>query len=357
MMTPTNIFFVIVILLTFLTCFDQCTSLAAPNTSYLNIFSAKRLLNFSYPDSNFSHSFGCSRLASRRARHFLDDHFWWHVDRHNFILPESCPFSDSRDIFSTHETMKLRLRHSQWKCNICNKEFVSEYYVDLHMDSKHHTHMPIYNSTSITAATSSKNNITFVCLADYCEILRCSDAYDEIDHTPKEGATCRPAKMKSLRNQCNNIMNQCFPYDDDDTNNELKTYFAQHLCASLKCEIDDSISNSNSDSSDFDNNVVHATLNPSEKSKYMYKVSVWLALFVLTLFVVAAMFIIQITTKDRKYDDKEAIYRHRHRSPKRKKKPSARTQYGNKNHIRGTAAHALRRAQKVVMPSTTVKID
>ena len=259
-------------------------------------------------------------------------------------------------MFGIHESMKQRMSHSQWKCNECDKLFVSEYYADMHIDAKHSDVIPVYNKTKNYPAHThahdtfmNANNYSYVCLADYCEILRCTEDHDEFDHAPREGLQCRPAKMQSLRFECYNIMTECFPNVSDIETVKIKEYFKGHLCDTLKCEIREDLKTGDTDDLS-DGCVVHATMNPSAKSKYLYKVSVSMAFIVIALFVMVVMCIIQSISKEEKlWDSRERKYRKKIRSSD----GYARTHYGKKSKHRG---HTVRTKIKKLV-SSSVKVD
>ncbi|CAE8647121.1 unnamed protein product, partial [Polarella glacialis] len=71
--------------------------------------------------------------------------------------PQGCPLDPARDLYGHQEKQKQKKRGSttNWTCNICQKVFKSEHYLDLHMERKHMNEAPA----------------TGVCLADYCEVF------------------------------------------------------------------------------------------------------------------------------------------------------------------------------------------
>ncbi|XP_071448480.1 uncharacterized protein [Hetaerina americana] len=74
-------------------------------------------------------------------------------------LPLECPFHPARDIYWPQQEAKLRHRPSQWSCALCGKSFFDEISLENHFGNRHPHH--------INAAEDA------VCLADYCDILRC----------------------------------------------------------------------------------------------------------------------------------------------------------------------------------------
>lgn len=74
-------------------------------------------------------------------------------------LPLDCPFHAKRDLFYPQESAKIRYRPTQFTCGLCGKSFYEEKYIDLHFDNRHRS--------SVNHAEDA------ICLADYCDILRC----------------------------------------------------------------------------------------------------------------------------------------------------------------------------------------
>ena len=67
-----------------------------------------------------------------------------------------------RDMFGSEERLKNKRRQQRWQCNKCEKEFISEYYIDRHIDTRHRRH-----------SHSDTDSEDMVCLAYDCDILRC----------------------------------------------------------------------------------------------------------------------------------------------------------------------------------------
>jgi DNA-binding NarL/FixJ family response regulator len=74
-------------------------------------------------------------------------------------MPLECPFHPKRDLFYPQEEAKLKYRPTQFTCGLCGKSFYEEKYLDLHFDNRHRT--------NVNHAEDA------ICLADYCDILRC----------------------------------------------------------------------------------------------------------------------------------------------------------------------------------------
>jgi hypothetical protein len=99
------------------------------------------------------------------------------------------------DTYVAQENMKIKERASQFRCGYCQKQFVNEHYMDLHLDRKH------------TDKLGSVGNKASICVADYCNVLSCIPQTKE-DSIKK---VCKPDKMKSDELMCHVILDQCFP--------------------------------------------------------------------------------------------------------------------------------------------------
>lgn len=74
-------------------------------------------------------------------------------------LPLECPFHPMREIFAPQQSAKTQNRRNQWTCSFCGKSFFEEKFLDMHFDARHNT---VINSAEDA-----------VCLANYCDIMRC----------------------------------------------------------------------------------------------------------------------------------------------------------------------------------------
>lgn len=88
-----------------------------------------------------------------------------------------CPLHPLRDVFAPRQDEKQRDRPTQWTCRRCGKSFYQEKYLDLHFDTRH---KHIINEVSPCRAVNGQVSITLlmqaedsVCLADFCDIMRC----------------------------------------------------------------------------------------------------------------------------------------------------------------------------------------
>lgn len=96
----------------------------------------------------------CSREKSRIVRSLLKQRLLPAGP-----LPGECLLRPELDVYLDQERHKKALRWNLWRCRYCGKSFVSEHYLDLHMDRKH----------AVAA------NATF-CPGELCEALDCSAA-------------------------------------------------------------------------------------------------------------------------------------------------------------------------------------
>ncbi|KAL7742374.1 hypothetical protein ACLKA6_019009 [Drosophila palustris] len=101
----------------------------------------------------------CSRDNSRLVRKIVRSKWTPILDKHQVKLPLECPLHPLRDVFAPRQDEKQRDRPTQWTCRRCGKSFYQEKYLDLHFDTRH--------KAIINEAEDA------VCLADFCDIMRC----------------------------------------------------------------------------------------------------------------------------------------------------------------------------------------
>jgi hypothetical protein len=130
----------------------------------------------------------CDAELSRKARVIVDELLLSTLPS-GFVLPDSCPFHPSYDVLAAWEPSavgttaaasaaalaaagarpgppgKTRQSGGVWQCDGCSKRFSSERHLDRHILSRH-----------IDTDPSS-----FVCLADYCDVLDCYHRSVRID--------------------------------------------------------------------------------------------------------------------------------------------------------------------------------
>lgn len=116
------------------------------------------LLLIPWPPSNVIKIL-CSRDNSRLVRKIVRSKWTPILDKHQVKLPLECPLHPLRDVFAPRQDEKQRDRPTQWTCRRCGKSFYQEKYLDLHFDTRH--------KSIINEAEDA------VCLADFCDIMRC----------------------------------------------------------------------------------------------------------------------------------------------------------------------------------------
>ena len=108
----------------------------------------------------------CSRRESRMVRLFLEKNVYSQLNDPLESMLSQCPLHPSVDRFIEQERNKNKIERKTWQCSYCNKKFVSEYYIDRHMDRKHSDKLK-QNSTN--------------CFADYCNIFGCPQQNVELE--------------------------------------------------------------------------------------------------------------------------------------------------------------------------------
>ncbi|XP_075153267.1 uncharacterized protein LOC142226903 [Haematobia irritans] len=101
----------------------------------------------------------CSKDSSRLVRKIVRSKWTPILDKYQVKLPLECPLHPFRDIFAPRQDAKKRDRPTQWTCRLCGKSFYQEKFLDLHFETRH--------KAIINEAEDA------VCLADYCDIMRC----------------------------------------------------------------------------------------------------------------------------------------------------------------------------------------
>jgi hypothetical protein len=52
-------------------------------------------------------------------------------------IPQECEFSPLNDVYYHQENNKTKQDTMKWKCELCGKVFLTEYYLDKHFSTKH----------------------------------------------------------------------------------------------------------------------------------------------------------------------------------------------------------------------------
>ncbi|RZC41130.1 hypothetical protein BDFB_009094, partial [Asbolus verrucosus] len=101
----------------------------------------------------------CPRDNARIVRKIIQNKWIPILEKYKVNLPIECPFHPIRDIFGPQQAAKQQHRPSQWTCGLCGKSFFEEKYLDMHFDNRHKGYINMAEDA--------------VCLADYCDIMRC----------------------------------------------------------------------------------------------------------------------------------------------------------------------------------------
>lgn len=139
-----------------------------------------------------------------------------------YRLPHECPFAEARDQYLPDEQLKRRVGGGmRWQCTKCNKAFRGEAYLDYHLENRHATNNTARLLVVVAARTLIAMQARDVCLADYCDLLRCSPVdlpiesatEDEVRaHLLVNDDVCHdkggPAQRRAT---CRAVMARCFP--------------------------------------------------------------------------------------------------------------------------------------------------
>lgn len=168
--------------------------------------------------------FSCPRDKSSCVRRVVQKKFMPVLARYRASLPLTCPFSPERDIYGLQEGQKIEEGPAHWRCGLCGKAFYSEAYLDKHFDLRH--------------ATVLNTKYDAVCLARYCDIMRCevllakqslpSSVYDAAAESSQAVAQvqmnsaikstlkklgwtegCKDTELLQLRTKCQVIIRDC----------------------------------------------------------------------------------------------------------------------------------------------------
>lgn len=101
----------------------------------------------------------CPREHASIVRRLVQKKWIPVLEKYQVKIPIECPFHPARDIYWPQQSAKQQHRSSQWTCGLCGKSFYEERFLDMHFDNRH--------KSQINMAEDA------VCLADYCDIMRC----------------------------------------------------------------------------------------------------------------------------------------------------------------------------------------
>lgn len=146
----------------------------------------------------------CSRERSRIVAALLKE----------MGVSPTCPIRPEVSRFYEQERQKRGSRWRHWKCKIDGKVFMSEFYLDAHLDRKHEV------------------DETKACLGDYCDVLDCA-AFPSLAATPTHGDPApRPRRRKKraarYASPCGDVQDKCRTLVECGLN--------ASLCDSLRCE-------------------------------------------------------------------------------------------------------------------------
>ncbi|KAK9726748.1 hypothetical protein RND81_05G234500 [Saponaria officinalis] len=156
-------------------------------------------------DPEHTHEVHCSRERSRTAWNIIDKYLMPFVERERYVIPKSCRLHPENDIFRDHEEHKVKVDVNEWQCGYCKKGFLSEEFIDKHLETRH------FNLLNIS---SSK------CLADLCGALHC----DHVLNSKASRSKCNPAAAVRNRHLC-----------EGSSASRLHALFLQQFCDAHTC--------------------------------------------------------------------------------------------------------------------------
>lgn len=162
----------------------------------------------------------CSRAQSRVARQLVRRKLTGVLQRYRVSLGPECPLHPSRDLFWWPPGLLLDDPPPGWSCPLCGRAFFCHEKLTSHWDEEHAPQLPKADRG--------------VCMADYCDILRCdvlgprlaaaeraSAAGSTLPDKPKAddncGAppadhprcSCDQKHMRALQQKCRIVVQQC----------------------------------------------------------------------------------------------------------------------------------------------------
>jgi len=136
-------------------------------------------------------------------------------------LPRECPFNVARNLFALQD-LYTYTTDNRWTCQFCGKSFYDSYFLDRHFDLRH----PI----------EDKEMRESICLADYCDWMRCDMITHRVQVHYWDMALCQQTTMKSLMDKCLMIITSCIPAG---LNSSLHSFVFEtlnnSLCKPLTC--------------------------------------------------------------------------------------------------------------------------
>lgn len=175
----------------------------------------RRMTNL--PDALLRHTLErCDRTASAAARRSLQSIVW----RYKIPLLRDCMFHPMSDVLAAQELSKEKLAASLWMCTLCGKQFISEYFLNMHHVNRH----PIVHSGGT------------VCLADLCGIVvPCPPSSDPPvpDNHHYNNSNVSPCTSEAERSHrhaaCMRTVRACYDYPQHG-NPDIFAYLQSRLC-------------------------------------------------------------------------------------------------------------------------------
>ncbi|XP_074287833.1 uncharacterized protein LOC141612985 [Silene latifolia] len=167
-------------------------------------------------DHDHAHELHCSRERSRVAWDIIDKYLMPFVERQRYVIPQSCRLHPDNDVFRDQEQHKIHVDVNQWQCGYCKKGFLSQEFLDKHLDSRH---------SNLLNFTSGK------CLADLCGALHC----DHVLNSRTSKSKCNPAAAARNRHLCESLADVCFPSSRGSSASRLHELFLRQFCDAHTC--------------------------------------------------------------------------------------------------------------------------
>lgn len=97
----------------------------------------------------------CDRIKSAEARYALERLVWQPLQSEGLVFLSSCPLLRENDILHAQESSKYRRADDLWVCQLCQKVFISEHFLDRHFARRH----------------AKVRDAGTVCFADLCGVV------------------------------------------------------------------------------------------------------------------------------------------------------------------------------------------
>jgi len=139
--------------------------------------------------------------------------------------------SPEADKWRQWEDQKFRIRKRNWRCNLCNKTFRAEEFLDKHLSLKH--------------AGLLQQNTKKPCLGEMCELTYCEHVEENAwgGHMHRYAFNYKPAMLcdkeraAELQDKCLKLGDDCFPgADKDKTIQQLRNYYEIQFCMPHTCD-------------------------------------------------------------------------------------------------------------------------